>query len=68
MPALNQVPAKVSFFGMNPEEFDALVAGWDWPRFRGKQVRDWVYSKLVADPAVRVDTKFRPGFNSDDKK
>ena len=42
--------AKLSFFGLTPAEFDAAVGGWGWPRFRGKQVRDWVYGKLVADP------------------
>ena len=26
---------------------DALFSSWGWPRFRGDQVRDWVYKKLV---------------------
>ena len=36
---------------MTAAEFDEAVAGWGWPRFRGQQVRDWVYGKRVADPA-----------------
>jgi 23S rRNA (adenine2503-C2)-methyltransferase len=42
---------KLDFFGLTPPEFDAAVADWGWPKFRGKQVRDWIYAKLVADPA-----------------
>jgi 23S rRNA (adenine2503-C2)-methyltransferase len=41
---------KLSFFGLTPPEFDAAIARWGWPRFRGKQVRDWAYAKLVTDP------------------
>ncbi|HTL29889.1 MAG TPA: hypothetical protein VL282_11735, partial [Tepidisphaeraceae bacterium] len=35
---------------MLPHEFDALVAQWGWPKFRAKQVRDWVYQKMLTDP------------------
>src|SRR5690242_11288932 len=42
--------AKAEFFGLLPDEFDALVAQWGWPKFRAKQVRDWVYQKMVTDP------------------
>jgi 23S rRNA (adenine2503-C2)-methyltransferase len=47
--------AQLDFFGLTPPEFDAAVAGWGWPRFRGKQVRDWVYAKLVADPVLMTN-------------
>src|SRR3954447_20413533 len=43
---------KIPFFGKTPDEFDALVKEWGWPAFRGKQVRDWVYRKGVADPGL----------------
>src|SRR5687768_11645485 len=46
---------KLSFFGLTPAEFDAAVTGWGWPKFRGQQVRDWVYRKLVADPALMTN-------------
>jgi 23S rRNA (adenine2503-C2)-methyltransferase len=44
-------PSRPDFFGLSGEEFDALVRGWGWPRFRGGQVREWAYTKFVADPA-----------------
>src|SRR3712207_6782552 len=40
-----------AFFGLAPAELDELVAGWGWPKFRGQQVREWVYGKLAADPS-----------------
>ena len=42
---------KVPFFGLDAAGFDAAVTAWGWPRFRAQQVRDWVYGKLVSDPA-----------------
>src|SRR2546425_13270316 len=48
-------PSKLPFFDTAPAEFDAAVTSWGWPRFRGKQVRDWVYGKLVADPAAMTN-------------
>ena len=41
---------KVPFFSTPPSAFDRAVTEWGWPRFRGKQVRDWVYTKLASDP------------------
>ena len=38
------------FFGLPAEQFEALVLRWGWPRFRGGQVREWVYRKFTADP------------------
>src|SRR5215218_2643220 len=50
-PAVPTVVApKVSVLGTDPAAFDQAVVGWGWPRFRGKQVRDWVYTKLADDP------------------
>jgi len=34
-----------------PNEVDSAVAKIGWPKFRGRQLRDWAYTKLVADPA-----------------
>ena len=39
------------FHGLTAAEVDAAVVGWGWPKFRGKQIRDWVYGKGVANPA-----------------
>jgi 23S rRNA (adenine2503-C2)-methyltransferase len=38
------------FFGLSPKELDELLKGWEWPRFRAGQVREWAYRKFVADP------------------
>ena len=38
------------FFDLTPDELESLVASWDWPRFRAKQVLEWVYDKLIVDP------------------
>ncbi len=41
---------KSRFFGLLSGDFDALVAGWGWPRFRARQVRQWVYTKETLSP------------------
>jgi 23S rRNA (adenine2503-C2)-methyltransferase len=50
MPSESELSPKLSFFGRSPDEWDAAIAAWGWPKFRGKQMREWVYSKLVIDP------------------
>ncbi|HSV15517.1 MAG TPA: 23S rRNA (adenine(2503)-C(2))-methyltransferase RlmN [Tepidisphaeraceae bacterium] len=53
MPSSVQHPAdapKVAFFALTAEQVDRLVQTWGWPRFRGRQVREWVYHKGVVDP------------------
>jgi 23S rRNA (adenine2503-C2)-methyltransferase len=40
-----------SLLGTLPAELDALLAGWGLSKFRGKQIREWVFEKLVIDPA-----------------
>lgn len=40
----------IQFFARLPEDFDSTLASWGWPAYRGSQIRDWVYQKLVADP------------------
>jgi 23S rRNA (adenine2503-C2)-methyltransferase len=42
-------------FGTDPTTFDAKLADWGWPRFRGRQVRQWTFARLVADPAAMSD-------------
>lgn len=34
---------------------DAELASWGWPKFRGKQLRQWVFDRLVTDPAAMTD-------------
>ena len=42
---------KLPFYGLTAAEMDAAVQTFGWPKFRGKQLRDWVYTKQVTDPA-----------------
>jgi 23S rRNA (adenine2503-C2)-methyltransferase len=43
---------RIEFFSTEPAMFDQWLVEWGWPRFRGKQVRDWIYKKLVSDPGM----------------
>jgi 23S rRNA (adenine2503-C2)-methyltransferase len=37
-------------FGTPPDKFDEAARAWGWPAYRGKQVREWVFQKLIVDP------------------
>jgi len=50
MPSTGSVEPKVSFFDLSAAEFDAVAARWGWPKFRARQVREWVYGRYVGDP------------------
>jgi 23S rRNA (adenine2503-C2)-methyltransferase len=50
MPVLSASEGPISFFGISSDELDAHLCSWGLPRFRGRQLRDWVYNKLIADP------------------
>ncbi len=52
MPADASLPTPVRFFDLTATQFDDMVVGWGWPRFRAQQVRDWIYGKLIAQPAL----------------
>lgn len=51
MPPAFQPPAKDRFFDLAPEVLTQKMRSWGWPVFRAGQVLDWVYNKLVVDPA-----------------
>ena len=55
MPLAIPLLEKPRFFDFGPAEFDALIQRQGWPAFRGKQIRDWVYQKLVIDPAAMTN-------------
>ena len=38
------------FFDHTPDSLASLFVDWGLPRYRAKQVFDWVYAKGVADP------------------
>jgi len=43
------VADKPDFFALFPAELDSIVRQLSWPAFRGAQVRQWVYDKLVCE-------------------
>jgi 23S rRNA (adenine2503-C2)-methyltransferase len=43
------------FYGLTPNEVQALLEGAGWQRFRAAQVLDWVYRKGVRDPAAMTN-------------
>ena len=52
-------PPRFDFFSSLPQQIDAFVGGRGMPKFRGKQLRSWVYTKLVNDPALMSDLSKR---------
>ncbi|MEM1212035.1 MAG: 23S rRNA (adenine(2503)-C(2))-methyltransferase RlmN [Planctomycetota bacterium] len=51
--------ANPHFFDQTPESLADLLAGWGMPRFRAKQVLDWVYRKGVAAPQAMTNLSQR---------
>src|SRR3954469_10623104 len=51
MPLNLLTSGKIDFLGLTSDQFAQTVRDWDWPAFRAAQVGDWVYAKLVSDPA-----------------
>jgi 23S rRNA (adenine2503-C2)-methyltransferase len=46
------IPEKANFFSLNPDEIDLRLGEWGWEKYRGRQLREWIYHKLSADPGV----------------
>ncbi|HZL33716.1 MAG TPA: 23S rRNA (adenine(2503)-C(2))-methyltransferase RlmN [Tepidisphaeraceae bacterium] len=59
MPRAPDDTTPIRFFDLDPAQFDQIIQGWNWPRFRGKQVREWVYGKLVVDPKAMTNLAVR---------
>lgn len=55
MPIDPPSPPQLPVLGTGPDDFDATLVGWGWPAFRGKQVRQWVFGRLIADPLGMSD-------------
>lgn len=49
MPPQLEHPVRVPFFDLTAEEVDAQVESLGMPKFRGRQLRQWVYQKGVLD-------------------
>ena len=52
MSASVDVSSRTAFFGLTAEEADARVALLSLERWRGKQLRAWVYGRLTTDPQL----------------
>lgn len=50
MPAPVDSPTRPRFFDSDAPALDVLLVSWGWPRFRGGQVRQWVYEKMTPAP------------------
>ena len=46
------IPEKSNFFSLNPDEIDLRLEEWGWEKYRGRQLREWIYHKLSADPGT----------------
>lgn len=53
--ALQTSPAPLPVLGTEPQAMDEALIGQGWPKFRGKQIRRWVFERLVADPDAMSD-------------
>jgi 23S rRNA (adenine2503-C2)-methyltransferase len=52
MPPEMLIPEKSNFFSLSPDEIDLRLGEWGWEKYRGRQLREWIYHKLSADPGV----------------
>jgi len=59
MPFPPDSPSRLQFFDHDAASLGAQVTAWGWPRFRARQLRDWVYAKLVTDPAGMTNLSVR---------
>src|SRR4051812_36250613 len=55
MPPVSSDHDPIHFFGASPDALDHFLGERGWPKYRGQQVRDWVYTKLVADPQAMTN-------------
>lgn len=49
------MPKRPHIFDLTPDELADVVDGFGMPRFRAKQVLEWVYAKGVADPELMTN-------------
>jgi 23S rRNA (adenine2503-C2)-methyltransferase len=55
MPMTADTSQRIQFFGLAPDALDALLREWDWPAYRGNQLRHWVYQRLVINPLAMTN-------------
>lgn len=44
------VSGPINIFSLSPLEMDEQITSWGWREFRARQIRQWVYQKLIVDP------------------
>jgi 23S rRNA (adenine2503-C2)-methyltransferase len=59
MPPEASNPSLLQFFDQTPDALDRQLSNWGWPKFRGSQVRQWVYQRLICDPAQITNLSLR---------
>ncbi len=52
MPAASDSIGRVHLFDQTVQELKFALSAWKWPAYRADQILNWVYGKLVTDPAV----------------
>lgn len=45
----------INLYSLNLDELGNLLAGWDEPRFRAKQIRSWLYERRVSSFEAMTD-------------
>ncbi len=45
----NDAAEKINLYSLNPQDLEALMEKWSVPKFRAKQVHQWLYEKGVTD-------------------
>mmetsp|Transcript_35572 Transcript_35572/g.87493 ORF Transcript_35572/g.87493 Transcript_35572/m.87493 type:complete len:458 (+) Transcript_35572:54-1427(+) len=40
---------KINLYSLGPEDLEGMVVGWGEPKFRAKQIQEWLYEKGAAD-------------------
>ena len=48
-PVAAPVPMKVNLLWLDEAELQALLKEWKQPKFRAKQIQDWIFEKGVTD-------------------
>ena len=58
------IPEKSNFFSLSPDEIDLRLEEWGWEKYRGRQLREWIYHKLMLDPGDNFQSVKTPPTNA----
>jgi 23S rRNA (adenine2503-C2)-methyltransferase len=51
----NAATAREPLFGLTPKQLEQRFLALGWPRFRAKQVMEWVYAKGIVNPSLMTN-------------